>query len=80
VLDEEVADLALGLLLATLRRLPQADRFVRDGRWTAGAFPLSPSLRGRRVGIVGLGGIGKAIARRLRGFAVEIAYHGRHRQ
>lgn len=80
VLDEEVADLALGLLLATLRRLPQADRFVRDGRWEAGAFPLSPSLRGRRVGIVGLGGIGKAIARRLQGFAVEIAYHGRHRQ
>jgi lactate dehydrogenase-like 2-hydroxyacid dehydrogenase len=77
VLDEEVADLTLGLLLATLRRIPAAERFVRDRRWTEGDFPLSPSLRGRRVGIVGLGGIGKAIARRLEGFAVEIAYHGR---
>lgn len=80
VLDEEVADLTIGLLLATIRRLPQAERFLREGRWTKGAFPLSPTLRGRRVGIVGLGNIGKAIARRLEGFAVEIAYHGRHRQ
>jgi lactate dehydrogenase-like 2-hydroxyacid dehydrogenase len=80
VLDEEVADLTIGLLLATLRRLPAADRFVRDGKWPQGSFPLSPSLRGRRVGIVGLGGIGKAIARRLDGFAVEIAYHGRSQQ
>lgn len=80
VLDEEVADLALGLLLSTLRRLPQADAFVRVGRWPQGPFPLSPSLRGRTVGILGLGAIGKAIARRLEGFAVPIAYHGRHRQ
>lgn len=80
VLDEEVADLTLGLLLATLRRLPQADAFVRAGRWEAGSFPLSPSLRGRRIGILGLGGIGKAIARRLEGFAVDIAYHGRRQQ
>ncbi|WBO23147.1 2-hydroxyacid dehydrogenase [Sphingomonas abietis] len=80
VLDEEVADLTLGLLLATLRRIPQADRFVRDGRWAKGSFPLSPTLRGRRVGIVGLGNIGKAVARRLEGFGVAIAYHGRSRQ
>jgi lactate dehydrogenase-like 2-hydroxyacid dehydrogenase len=80
VLDEEVADLTLGLLLATIRRLPQAERFLREGRWEAGAFPLSPTLRGRRVGIVGLGNIGKAIARRLEGFDVAIAYHGRHPQ
>ena len=80
VLDEEVADLTIGLLLATIRRLPQADRFVRDGKWLEGAFPLSPTLRGRRIGILGLGGIGKAIARRLAGFDVGIAYHGRHRQ
>lgn len=80
VLTEEVADLALGLLLATLRRLPQADRFVREGRWPKGAFPLSPSLRGRKVGILGLGRIGKAIARRLDAFGVEVAYHGRTRQ
>ena len=80
VLDAEVADLTIGLLLATLRRLPQADRFVRDGRWPGGAFPLSPTLRGRRVGIVGLGAIGKAVARRLDGFDIAIAYHGRTRQ
>lgn len=80
VLDEDVADLTIGLLLATLRRIPAAERFVRDGHWLAGGFPLSPSLRGRRVGIIGLGGIGKAIARRLDGFAVEIAYHGRSEQ
>jgi lactate dehydrogenase-like 2-hydroxyacid dehydrogenase len=80
VLDEEVADLAVGLLLATLRRIPAADRFVRDGHWAQRKFALSPSLRGRRVGIVGLGGIGKAIARRLSGFAVDLAWHGRHDQ
>ncbi|MBB5714587.1 2-hydroxyacid dehydrogenase [Sphingomonas aerophila] len=80
VLDEEVADLAVGLLLATLRRIPQADRFVREGRWPAGHFPLSPTLRGRRVGILGLGAIGKAVARRLDAFGVPVAYHGRSPQ
>ena len=80
VLDEEVADLTIGLMLATLRRLPQADRFVRAGEWRRSPFPLSPSLRGRRVGILGLGAIGKAVARRLDGFDVAIAYHGRSRQ
>jgi lactate dehydrogenase-like 2-hydroxyacid dehydrogenase len=80
VLDEEVADLTLGLLLATLRRIPAAERFLRDGQWTKGGFPLGASLRGRRVGILGLGGIGKAVARRLDAFAVEVAYHGRSRQ
>lgn len=80
VLDDEVADLTIGLLLATLRQIPQADRHVRDGDWLERNFPLSPTLRGRRVGIVGLGRIGKAVARRLEGFGVEIAYHGRTRQ
>lgn len=80
VLDEEVADLTVALLLATLRQLPQAERFLREGQWLKGSFPLSPTLRGRRVGIVGLGNIGKAVARRLQGFDVPIAYHGRHRQ
>ncbi len=80
VLDDEVADLTVGLLLATLRCIPQADAFVRAGKWPAGAFPLSPTLRGRRVGLVGLGAIGKAIARRLEAFGVAIAYHGRSRQ
>ena len=80
VLDEEVADLTIGLLLATLRRIPQADRYVRDGHWPDGPFPLSPTLRGRRIGLLGLGAIGKAVARRLEGFGVAIAYHGRTRQ
>ena len=77
VLDAEVADLTLGLILATIRRIPQADRFVRDRRWPDGPFPLSPTLQGRRIGILGLGNIGKAIARRLEGFGVPIAYCGR---
>ncbi len=80
VLDDEVADLTIGLLLATLRGIPQADRFVREGRWPEGPFPLSPTLRGRTVGIIGLGAIGKAVARRLEGFDVPVAYHGRSRQ
>jgi lactate dehydrogenase-like 2-hydroxyacid dehydrogenase len=80
VLDAEVADLTVGLLLATLRRIPQADAHVREGRWPDGPFPLSPTLRGRRIGMLGLGAIGKAVARRLEGFDVAIAYHTRHRQ
>jgi len=80
VLDDEVADLALGLTLATLRRIPQADRYLRDGRWLEAPFPLTPSLRGRRVGIVGFGRIGQAIARRFEAFGVSIAYHARTRR
>ena len=81
VLDDEVADTALGLLLMTVRRLPQAERHLRAGLWaTKGAFPLSPSLRGRTVGILGLGRIGKAIAARVSAFGLEVVYHGRHAQ
>jgi len=80
VLDDEVADLTLGLLLATLRKIPQADRYLREGKWLKASFPLSATLRDRKVGIVGLGRIGKAIARRLAGFDVSIAYHGRTQQ
>jgi lactate dehydrogenase-like 2-hydroxyacid dehydrogenase len=81
VLDEEVADTALGLLLCTVRQLPQADRFVRAGKWPKENFPHSrATLRDRTVGIVGLGRIGKAIARRLDAFGVPVAYHGRNAQ
>jgi lactate dehydrogenase-like 2-hydroxyacid dehydrogenase len=81
VLDDEVADTALGLVIMTVRRLPQAERYLRTGRWSAkGAFPLSPSLRGRTVGILGLGRIGKAIATRVSAFGLEVVYHGRHAQ
>ncbi|MEI2301382.1 2-hydroxyacid dehydrogenase [Ensifer sp. MJa1] len=79
VLTEEVADTAIGLLLNTLRQLPQAEQWLRRGRWSReGAFPLSPlSLRGRTVGLYGLGRIGLAIAKRLEAFGVSIAYHTR---
>jgi lactate dehydrogenase-like 2-hydroxyacid dehydrogenase len=80
VLTDEVADFAVGLLLATLRQLPQADRFVRAGRWLTGEFPLTPTLRNRKIGIVGLGRIGRAVAHRLAAFGVSIAYHGRSPQ
>jgi lactate dehydrogenase-like 2-hydroxyacid dehydrogenase len=80
VLTDEVADLTIGLLLATLRHIPQVDRHLRAGRWLEKAYPLSPTLRGRKVGILALGRIGRAVARRLEGFGVEIAYHGRSQQ
>lgn len=80
VLNDEVADLTIGLFLATLRQIPQADRYLRRGEWLKAPFPLSSTLRGRTVGIVGLGRIGKAIAKRLEGFDVSIAYHSRTRQ
>ena len=80
VLNEEVADTAVGLLLATIRQFPQADRYLREGRWLEKPFPLTATLRNRKAGIVGLGRIGKAVAKRLAAFDVEIAYHGRHRQ
>ena len=77
VLNDAVAELCIGLLFALLRRLPQADRHVRSGAWKEGIFPLTTTLAGKRVGIVGLGRIGKDIARRLAPFGVSIAYHGR---
>lgn len=80
VLTDEVADLAVGLLLATVRQLPQVDRYLREGKWLKGAYPLTATLRGRKVGIVGLGRIGKAVAKRLEAFGLEIAYHGRSKQ
>jgi lactate dehydrogenase-like 2-hydroxyacid dehydrogenase len=80
VLNEEVADTAMGLLLCTVRQLPQADRFVRSGEWVKREFPHTQTLRERTVGIVGLGRIGKAIARRLDASVVKVVYHGRNKQ
>ncbi|HRK23996.1 MAG TPA: 2-hydroxyacid dehydrogenase [Beijerinckiaceae bacterium] len=81
VLNEEVADTAIGLLLMTVRKLPQAERYLRAGRWEKeGNYPLTASLRGRSMGIVGLGRIGKAIARRAEAFGLKLAYYGRTRQ
>ena len=81
VLDEEVADTALGLLLCTVREFPQAERFVRAGKWMQGQYPLTKAtLRNRTVGMVGMGRIGKAIARRLEAFGVPVVYHSRNPQ
>jgi lactate dehydrogenase-like 2-hydroxyacid dehydrogenase len=80
VLNAAVAELCIGGLLSLLRRLPQADRHVREGRWREANFALGTSLSGKRVGIAGLGRIGKDIARRLEPFGVSLAYHGRSDQ
>ncbi len=77
VLTDEVADLALGLLIATVRRLPQADRYLRDGKWPGGNFPLTASLREKKMGILGLGRIGAAIAKRAEAFGLQLSYHSR---
>ena len=80
VLTDDVADLAVALVLMTSRRLGEAERFLRAGRWTSGPMPLAHAVRGRIAGILGLGRIGRAIATRLEAFGMRIAYHGRHRQ
>ena len=81
VLNEEVADTALGLLLCTVRELPQSERYLRAGKWKDGHYPLTKAtLRDRTVGMVGMGRIGKAIARRLEAFGVPIVYHSRSQQ
>jgi lactate dehydrogenase-like 2-hydroxyacid dehydrogenase len=81
VLNEEVADTALGLLLCTVRELPQAERYLRAGKWLQGGYRLTPAtLRDRTVGMVGMGRIGKAIARRLEAFGVPVVYHSRNPQ
>jgi lactate dehydrogenase-like 2-hydroxyacid dehydrogenase len=78
VLNEEVADTALGLLLCTVRHLPQAERYLRAGHWPKhGDYQLTPSLRDRTAGIIGMGRIGKAIARRLDAMKVPVVYHTR---
>jgi lactate dehydrogenase-like 2-hydroxyacid dehydrogenase len=78
VLTEEVADTALGLLLCTVREFPQAERYVRAGKWPQKNYPLSKAtLRNRTVGMVGMGRIGQAIARRLEAMQVPVVYHSR---
>ena len=78
VLTEEVADTALALLLCTVREFPQAERYLRAGKWLQKAYPLTKgTMRNRTVGIVGMGAIGQAIARRLDAFGVSVVYHAR---
>jgi lactate dehydrogenase-like 2-hydroxyacid dehydrogenase len=76
VLTEEVADLALALLLSTIRRIPQGDQFVRQGKWLKGGMPLTQSMQGMKIGVVGMGRIGQAIAKRCVAFNTSVAYQG----
>lgn len=80
VLNDEVANLAIGLLLAISREIVNGDRYVREGHWLKGEMHLTRGLRGKTVGILGLGGIGKAIAGKLSVFGCDIVYHGRSEQ
>lgn len=77
VLTDDVADLALALILATLRRVCVGDRLVRAGEWGKTTLPLATKFTGKRLGIVGLGRIGRAVAKRASGFDVTIAYTDR---
>ena len=80
VLNECVADLAMGLTVATLRRISAGDRFVRAGNWLKGEFGLTQKVGGKTMGILGYGRIGKAIAKRAEAFGMRIVYHGRKPQ
>ncbi len=81
VLTEDVADMALGLLLAAVRQIPQGDRYVREGQWREhGEMHLTQTLQNRKVGVVGMGRIGQAIARRCVAFNTEVAYYGPRRK
>ena len=77
VLDDAVAELALALLLAVRRHVVAADRFVRRGDWERGPFPLTAQVAGSRVGILGLGRVGQAVAIRLEAFGAQVSYHNR---
>lgn len=77
VLNDCVADLAVGGLIDVMRRMTDADRYLRRGGWHTAPYPLAAKVSGKRVGVLGLGRIGRAIARRLEGFDIEIAYHSR---
>jgi lactate dehydrogenase-like 2-hydroxyacid dehydrogenase len=79
VLTDCVADLGMGLTINLARQLVAADRFVRAGDWLKGPFPLATKLGGATMGIVGLGRIGKAVAKRAEAFGMRIVYHGRRR-
>jgi lactate dehydrogenase-like 2-hydroxyacid dehydrogenase len=77
VLTDCVADLAFGLLIDVARGLSAADRFVRRGDWKRGQFPLATRVSGKRLGVLGLGRIGRAVAKRAAGFDMETRYHNR---
>src|SRR5450631_4051067 len=80
VLTEEVADLAMALLLATVRRVPQGDRYVREGKLFKSSMALTESVQGKTLGVIGAGRIGRAIAKRAAAFNLKIAYQGPNRK
>jgi lactate dehydrogenase-like 2-hydroxyacid dehydrogenase len=81
VLNDCVADTALALILNTLRRMPQSEAYLRAGKWAArGPYPLAASLGGKVLGILGLGRIGEAIAKRAMACGMTIRYHNRNKK
>jgi lactate dehydrogenase-like 2-hydroxyacid dehydrogenase len=77
---EPVADLAMGMIVAVMRRLCEADRFVRGGQWPSGVFASGVEVRGKTLGIVGFGKIGQQIAKRAAGFDMSVCYYGPRRK
>ncbi|MEX2520813.1 MAG: 2-hydroxyacid dehydrogenase [Paracoccaceae bacterium] len=80
VLNDAMAEITVGLMVSLCRRIPEADAFVRAGKWADGGFGLTAELTGAKAGILGLGRIGKEIARRLVAMKMEVVYHGRSEQ
>jgi lactate dehydrogenase-like 2-hydroxyacid dehydrogenase len=80
VLNDAVAEITIGLMIALARRIPQTDQFVRQGKWPKGNYALLSELNGKTVGILGLGRIGKEIAVRAQAMKMRVVYHGRKRQ
>lgn len=80
VLNDAVAEITLGLMIGLCRKIPQTDRYTRDKKWLEGNYPLTGELTGASVGILGLGRIGKEIARRCQAFKMRVVYHGRNEQ
>ena len=74
VMCDDVADLAMGLVLAVGRRIAQADRFMRNGDWVDEPFPMTQRVSGARLGIVGMGRVGRAVAQRAQGFDMQVSY------
>jgi hypothetical protein len=74
VLTADVADMAVGLLLSVARRIPRADRFLREGNWSKGSMPLVTRVAGKAVGIVGMGRVGAGVAKRLAAFDCAVTY------
>lgn len=80
VLNDAVAELTIGLMISLARRIPQSDAYIRAGKWLKAHYPLQAELTGARVGILGLGRVGKEIARRCLAMKMQVVYHGRNRQ